>query len=156
MRYSPKPIEDYGRFIRGEFVGPSASRLLSGDPERWNLAFLSFDYDARPVPADPQFTSLILKTVGTRLDTGAFDAIERNKPVLVRGLLQMPAPQFVRVIEFHPLLKQLPIYQARGDEWLATIKARSWLCGTHDSDEVDDPESLEQAQQLLAAISQRK
>ncbi len=156
MRYSPKPIEDYGRTINGEFVGPSTSRLLAEDPERWNLAFLSFDYDARPVPRDPQFTSLILKTVATRVDTGEFDVGERNKPLLVRALLQMPAPQFVKVIEFHSILTQLPIYRAQGAGWLATIKARSWICGTFDEDEVSDPESLDQAQQLLSAIAKRK
>ncbi|MBT2325526.1 hypothetical protein J7E62_24640 [Variovorax paradoxus] len=151
MRYSPRPIEDYGRVIRGKFIGPRTSLLIKEDAERWNLAFLSFDYDARPVPQNPQFTSLVVKTVATRLDTGAIDYNARG-PLIVRSLLKLPAPQFVKVIEFHSILTQLPLYRALGNSWLTTIKERSYLCATAGSDVEDDVESLAMAQQVLAAI----
>ena len=155
MRYSPKPIEDYGRTIDGKFIGPSTSHVLKGDAERWNLAFLSFDYAARPVPPDAQFTSLVLKTVATRLDTGEIDVTERK--VLVRSLLRMPAPQFVKVIEHHSILPQLPLFKAMGSAWLATIRARSRICATYDDEPgVDDVESVADAARLLSLISARR
>ena len=156
MRYSPRPIEDYGRTIQGKFVGPSTSHVLKDDAERWNLAFLSFDYDARPVPHDSQFTSLVLKTVATQLDTGLVDPTERN-PMMVRSLLKLPAPQFVKVIEFHSLLTQLPLYKALGNAWLTTIKERSWLCSAYvDEPGVDDVESVADAARLLGLIAARR
>jgi hypothetical protein len=158
MRYSPKPIEKYGRFIEGKFIGPSVSHLLRDDPERWNLAFLSFDYDSRPVPHNPQLTSLVLKTVATRLDTGALDLTEQlGAPLLVRSLLKMPAPQFVKVVEHSAILGQLPLYKALGNRWLTTIKERSWICANYvDESDNGDVESLEDATRFLAAIAARR
>jgi hypothetical protein len=163
MRYSPKPIEKYGRFVTDAsgnqvFVGPSTSLLLKNDPERWNLAFLSYDYDARPVPPNNQFTSLVLKTVVTRLDTGALDLTESlSAPLLVRSLLRMPAPQFVKVIEYSAILTQLPLYKALGNQWLSTIKERSWLCSAYVEDEDElTVESMGDAMRVLAAIAARK
>lgn len=157
MRYSPRPIEDYGRTIGGKFIGPRTSVLLKDEVERWNLAFLSFDYDARPVPQNPQFTSLVVKTVATRLDTGELD-YNADGPMMVRSLLKLPAPQFVKVIEVHSILAQLPLYKALGNAWLATIKERSWLCSTAD-DGVDpdaDPRAVAEAQKLFTALMSRR
>ena len=157
MRYSPRPIEDYGRVVGGKFIGPRTSLLLREEVERWNLAFLSFDYDARPVPQNPQFTSLVVKTVATRLDTGEID-YNASGPMLVRSLLKLPAPQFVKVIEVHSILAQLPLYKALGDAWLATIKERSWLCSTSDDGpELEaDPRAVAEAQKLFAALMSRR
>ncbi|VTU31913.1 hypothetical protein H4CHR_02904 [Variovorax sp. PBS-H4] len=159
MRYSPRPIEDYGRIAHGkdgpQFVGPRNSVFLSKDVECWNLAFLSFDYDARPTPANPQFTSLVVKTVATRLDTGEIDYHGAGS-MSVRSLLKLPAPQFVKVIEVHSILRQLPLYKALGNRWLATIKERSWKCATYEDGVDDDVESVAQAQALLASIASRR
>lgn len=158
MRYSPKPIEHYGRVHNGQHVGPAASSLLKDDVERWNLAFLSHDYDRERVPRDPMFTQLVAKTVSSRVDTGKLDILETLPTMSVRSLLRLPAPQFVRIMEHSPVLSQMPLYQARGDSWLTTIRERSWLCATHLDQAPDNVnvESLDDARRLLAAIAARR
>lgn len=128
MRYSPRPIESYGWSIDGTFQGPSKSILLRDDPDRWNLAFLSFDYDAYARPKDLLFVSLVTKTVATSLSDGGDDLAGRRPGPHVRDLLNKPAPQFVKLISESPFLDRLPLYRAYGKEWIRTMEERSWIC----------------------------
>ena len=70
MRYSPKPIEGYGVTHEGTFYGPSNFGFLNKDPEAWNLAFLSHDFEERPTLKDPKFTTLVRHSVLTKLSDG--------------------------------------------------------------------------------------
>lgn len=160
MRYSPRPIEEYSRKIDGKVYGPHTSEFLGRDSEAWNMAFLSYTYEKRPVHPDPQFTILVVNTVKTRLDTGELDRVDRLPAHLtVRSLLKMPAPQLVKVLHKEGLYQRLPMFKAYGQSWLDTIEKRSWLCSTYAEDGADPYEAIEStatAEEILRKIANRK
>lgn len=158
MRYSPKPIEHYGRTIAGKFIGPAMMMMLMDDPEAWNLAYLSFDFEKRPVHTNAQFTVLISRTLATRLDTGVVDHSGKvPDKVLVRHLLRAPAPFFVEAMAKHPLLTQLPLYRALGPAWWLTVCERSRHAAAYvDEPGVDNVSSLDEAVQLLSRFRSQK
>lgn len=125
-RYSPKPRSDYRRDTPRVSIGPAASSMLDTD-EAWNLAWLSFDYDKSLQHPDTSFTVHVRATCQMQLNGGGED-VGRMLPrsELVASLLLLPAPRFVYLIEQHPVLPTLPLYLAYGDEWLETIRERSW------------------------------
>lgn len=130
LRYSPQRIRDYDR---GE-SGPGHSPLLSKDIEAWNLAFLSHPYEHQPNHPNAAFTVLVRQTVNTALATGLPDrggTLGLNQ--IVRGMLQQPAKAFLGRLAMlmcpdGRLIEQLPLYQALGDTWIATMHARARLC----------------------------
>ena len=141
MRYSPKPIEQYGRTIEGKFYGPSESLLIHGDEAAWNLAYLSFDYESRPVSPDSQFTTLVHRT----LAVGP-----------IRAWLAKPAPQFVQLIEAYPQTKDLALFKAYGIDWLQTIDERSRKAATYTDEPSDVVGDTAQAAQLLSRFTGKK
>ena len=137
MRYSPHPIEHYGRKVAGEWVGPSTSQFLRGDNEAWNLAFLSHPFERQLHHPDPRFAINVSATVRTRLDDGTrgpvastFDS--RPDAPSVRSLLMQPASVFVRyVMEDADLREMLSLFQIYGAPWVEIIRERAPLCGEH-------------------------
>lgn len=141
MRYSPKPIEQYGRTIEGKFYGPSESLLIHGDDAAWNLAYLSFDYESRPVSPDSNFTTLVHRTLGMGP---------------IRQWLANPAPQFVALVGEYDGLSQLPLFKAYGHEWIVTMDKRSRKAATHVGQPDDDVDDTEQAAKLLGRFTGKK
>lgn len=126
-RYSPKPRSDYRGGGMASY-GPATSTMLDTD-EIWNLAYLSHDYDKRLEHPDPQFTVLCRQTAQFRLDGAGLDLINFCPPhVVLAGWLKLPAPRFVHLVERFKFLKQLPLYRAYGETWLAMIRQRERLC----------------------------
>ena len=158
MRYSPKPIAAYTSSVEGKPYGPADSKFIGQDQAGWNLAFLSFNFDARCIHPDSQFTTLVRRSVVTRLDDGKLDMLgAAPDSELVRSLLlTLTAPQFVKKIQGSALLKYLPLYKAYGETWMKTIEQRSWLCATYEDDIDDTVGSLDAAQAVLTAISAKR
>lgn len=118
MRYSPKPMEEYG-----------ASKAMLDTPERWNLAYLSHDYDSIRYPKDPHFAVHVRRTSQTRLDGGGLDVVGSIHPdLLVGSLLRETAPRAVYRLQRLKIFEQLPLYAAYGKPWVAAIVARSRQC----------------------------
>lgn len=118
MKYSPDPatVRNYG-------VGG----LLGGDPEAQNLAWLSHDLSKGPHP-DPNFTTLVRRTLQTVMKTGQIDLVEAFPVHLkVRWLLRLPPAQAVARLQAIPALPTLPLSVAYGPGWLETVKARARL-----------------------------
>ena len=129
LLYAPKPIEAYTRTLGGKRYGPEYSKLLDS-PEAWNLAFLSHDYDKEFQHSDPQFTTLVRRTLQTRLD-GRGLGIGLDPTTLVGSLLNLPAPRFVYLLRCNPtLVGTLPLFAAYGESWLKTIELRERVCET--------------------------
>ena len=160
MRYSPRPIEEYSRTIKGTVCGPETSVFLKDDVEAWNLAFLSYDYAKRPTHADAKFSSHITYSMRTSLATGELDLVGRlPQTMTIRSLLMMPAPQFVKVLNHRNLYQQLPMFKQYGKAWLDLIEKRSWLCSTYvegGGDQFEDLHSTDQAAEILRKIAYRK
>lgn len=137
MRYSPKPIDQYGIKANGRWIGPSDSKLLRGDVEAWNLAFLSHPFEFKAFHPDPRFVVNVSATVRTRLDDGSVGPIHtgfdpRPDAPTVRSLLMRPAEVFVRyVLDDADLRETLPLFRIYGATWLTLIQERAPLCGEH-------------------------
>lgn len=153
-------MESYLYTLGRGSLGPVRPALLD-TPERWNLAYLSHDYEKKVWHKDPMFAVHVRRSTQTLLDgtgldlCGMHDADHR-----VEGLLRLPAPRFVYLIRHHPVLAQLPLYLAYGEAWLDLIELRSRKCVIEDgldSDETldDDPEVLIQVKAILERSSRR-
>lgn len=146
-RYSPQPIENYGRRLTVQRVGapdtyveagPHRSPLLAEDGEAWNLAFLSFPYEEGLYPADPNFAVNVRRTLQVDVATGALDITETQPGLRIRLFLRYPPLRAVRLIcGLQPhVLRNLPMLSAYGDGWLNTITRRaSMLTSAADPDE---------------------
>ena len=89
MRYSNRPIEDYKTVVNGRTYGPASSVILC-EPEAWNLAFLSHDFDECFVHSDPYFSTNVRRTVQSKLDgTGPDLASQYPATALVQSLLTL-------------------------------------------------------------------
>lgn len=136
LRYSPKPITAYSLVLPGGVnAGPAFAEFLKNDAEAWNLAFLSHPYEKRAEHPDPNFTIYVRRTLNVVLSTGSVDVLGKlPAKMLVRGLLQLPAHEFVdqvsslQTIANGPLLGHLPLFKAYGQHWLHTAAARAELC----------------------------
>lgn len=133
IRYSPKPKEEYKASLRGSEYGVATYSLID-TPEMWNLAYLSYDFDAQVLHKDPYFSTHVRRTCQTRLDCTGLD-LTGSSPArgMVSYLLRLPAPRFVHLIENHPVLPTLPLFTAYGAGWLNTIKDRAKLCQYEDT-----------------------
>ena len=142
MRYSPKPIEEYGRSIEGKLYGPSESLLIKGDDAAWNLAYLSFDFESRPVSPDPNFTTLVHRT----LAVGE-----------VRAWLKDTAPRFLYRLHQSEILATLPLYLAYGLAWPELMLERSRKAATYTNEpEVEPLYDTAQAVHLLSQFTGKK
>ena len=151
IRYSPRPIEEYGK--PNSPARPANSRLLS-DPAAWNLAFLSFDYGTAVMHPDPNFTTLVRRTVQSALDGSGPDLTGvKGDHELVGHWLYLTPPEFVYQVTRHSVLKSLPMYQAYGQEWLRTIDHRAYMLGASKPDPVLAP--LVEACEVLQKIGSR-
>ena len=159
IRYSMKPMESYlntpGR------SGAYACPPLLDTPERWNLAYLSHDYEKTVWHKDPMFAVHVRRSTQTLLDGSGLDLCGMHDArYLVEGLLRLPAPRFVYLIRRHPVLAQLPLYVAYGEAWLDLIEHRSRKCLIEDGldgDEMlgDDPEARIWVKAILERSSRR-
>ena len=144
IRYSPRPLSTYSRKIGQTKIGPADSAMIS-NTGIWNLAYLSYDFEKSLQHPDPNFTVLVRHTFRTRLDGSGVDiAGIQNPDELVGSLLALTAPRFTYIISRHTVLTTLPMYQAYGYAWLATIDARARVCQFDDEDsESTPPEQLD-------------
>ena len=125
-RYSPRPREAYGQILHGFAFGPSASPLLD-TVQAWNLAYLSYDFEANPDHPDVQFSTLVRRSTQVRLHDGTLGLADELKDLSGSWLL-LPAPRFVYLVQNFKFLSEIPLYQAYGQAWLDTIQARGRLC----------------------------
>lgn len=151
IRYSIKPKEEYIEMHSGKPYGVGTYSLLD-TPEMWNLAYLSFDFDSRVYHKDPHFSTHVRRTCQSRLDGSGPDLVGSTPArELVGSLLSLPAPRFVYLIENHPVLPSLPMFQAYGPVWLTTIQARAKLCQADDTPK-DFILDISQAKEALERI----
>lgn len=159
IRYSMKSMESYLK-TPGRSLASAGSPLLD-TPERWNLAYLSHDYEKRVWHKDPMFAVHVRRSTQTLLDGTGVDLCGMHDAChLVEGLLRLPAPRFVYLIRRHPVLAQLPLYVAYGEAWLNLIELRSRKCVIEDGldgDRMldDDPEVLIRVKAILERSSRR-
>jgi len=150
LRYSQHPVDcyDIGR----------GSQVLKGDPQAWNLAWLSFDVDAHKHHPDPNFTVLVRRTLDFCFLTRQIDLTGSVPPQLkVRGLFSLPPPRAVMRVCSMRDASLLPLFQAYGNAWLDTIYQRSYLWRApydciHDAPVTDTTE----AAALLEAIAKKR
>ena len=154
MRYSHKPIEDYKAVINGRTYGPASSAILC-EPEAWNLAFLSHDFDACFTHSDPYFSTNVRRTVQSKLDGTGPDLVGEYPPTaLVQSLLNLSAPRFVYLIRRSPVLETLPMYLAYGPTWVDLIDQRARLVVT-DPHQYEPVENTKFAQEYLFNLTRR-
>lgn len=149
--YAPHPRSWYDWEAHGIKLGPANSKMFDTQ-ETWNLAYLSYPYEALRDHPDPAFSVHVRRTAQTRLDGTGADLTGAEPLKTVASMLGMPAPQFVFKIESHPILKALPLYVAYGETWLNTIRERSWVCQVDDY-RFPDIQSVDDAVAHLKRIS---
>lgn len=116
MLYSPQPAASYS-------LGNSG--ILAGDPEAWNLAWLSHGETFHP---DPHFTTLVRRTLQFVLKTGGIDLIDQVPAAeKVRGLMRFTPPQAVGKLLQAQYLTDMPLYAAYGMTWTNMMVARARL-----------------------------
>jgi len=119
LRYSTKPPADYKH--------AKPFKLLLDDPEAWNLAYLSWDWEDGAFP-DAHLSVNVWKTLMFVPSTGKVDLTKLTHPSLtVRALINGPAPQVVCRLKSMERLKETPIFLAYGQQWVDTITKRSHL-----------------------------
>lgn len=156
IRYSPRPRDQYVRKVGGALMGPATSRLLDKN-EIWNLAYLSFNYEAHLEHPDPLFTTHVRRTAQARLD-GSGAAPHECPTKLVMSMLTLPAPRFTYLLlRNKPLLESLPLFKVYGTVWLANIVERDKLCEWGAPHEVElDPEGHGETRSALYKIYKMK
>jgi hypothetical protein len=154
LRYSAKPIEEYGRTVDGRFVGPSTLPSLRLDLEAWNLAYLSFNFDAKPA-CPPEFGHLVARTMRTDLTTGLTHPCGVHLPrhLTVRPFLRQPPREFVTTMLAHPSVRRLPLYKGFGEDWLRVMFERSWIGGGVADDGLEEEAGLLEMRRLLERVS---
>lgn len=116
MLYSPQPAASYSSGNSG---------ILAGDPEAWNLAWLSHGETFHP---DPHFTTVVRRTLQFVLETGGIDLIDQVPTIAkVRGLMRFTPPQAVGELLQARYLTDMPLYATYGRTWINTIVARARL-----------------------------
>lgn len=145
-RYSPEPIGSY-RFA-------PMFKFLVEDPVAWNLAYLSWDFEAAQKPPDANFSTHVRRTLQYSLATGRVDLTDETPPHrTVRGLLQHPPPRAVKLLTEHPLVRDMPLFRAYGPDWLRTLEARGRLYWEpYDKDYDFEINVLTQATEVIAKI----
>lgn len=145
-RYSPEPIGSY-RFA-------SLYKFLVEDPVAWDLAYLSWDFEAAKGPPDASFSTHVRRTLQFDLVSGRLDLTGGVHPLhTLRGLLRYPAPRAVKLISELPLCHELQLFRAYGPAWLRTLEVRSHLYREpHNKDYDFEINVLTQATEVIAKI----
>jgi len=145
-RYSPEPIGSY-RFAQ-------LFRFLVEDPVAWDLAYLSWDFEAAEAPPDANFSTHVRRTLQYSLATGRLDLTGETPPShTVRGMLRHPAPRAVKLLIEHRLVRELPLFQAYGPDWLRILEVRSHTYREpHDKDFDFEINVLTQAAEVIAKV----
>jgi len=157
VRYSAKPIEEYGRVIDGVYRGPSELPGLRSDLEGWNLAYLSFNFDAKPVCPFPEFGALVARTLRTDLTTGTSlpHGVPLPRQLSIRPFLRQPPREFVTTMLTHPIVRKLPLYKGFGEGWLRTIFERSWIGGEVADDGREEEAGLLEMRRLMDRLARK-
>lgn len=100
------------------------SAVLTTDAEK-NLLWLSL-VDGQSSFKDPNFTTLVRRTTQFVVSTGEIDLINGypNTSKVSDFLLRPPAAAVKAIVSMR-FIRDLPLYTAYGDTWLATIEARA-------------------------------
>ena len=118
-RYSPKPISSYNM--------SAGSNLLTSDVAAWNLAYLSWDMENKPMWPDPFFSTHVRRTIQFVIADGVSDVTGQTPDNMsVRGYFLKPAPQAVALVQRMAHFKALPMYKHYGEVWRKTIIERSY------------------------------
>ncbi len=129
-RYSPEPVEAYKH--------ASMFKFFAVDEATWNLAYLSWDFEAKRDMPDPHLSVHCLRTLQFVVETGEIDLTDSlPEKCKVRGLMSCPAPQAVHRLTNLSRVKELPLFRAYGQKWLDTMVARSRLYREPDDAEFD-------------------
>lgn len=143
-RYSPEPIESY-RFA-------TLFKFLVDDPIAWDLAYLSWDFEAGKDIPDPQFSTNVRRTLQFVTRSGVIDLANEAPPAAtVRGLMRHTPPRSVKLILGLPRLVELPMFKAYGPPWAKTLQSRSRLYREpHDAGLDFEIKVLTQATEVIA------
>jgi hypothetical protein len=155
LRYSEKPIDAYGLQGDGAHQGPATLDLLKCDLEAWNLAYLSFDFEATPGIPPPEFMHLLARTLRMDLQTGTVHGpgTRLMREVTIRPLLERGPRAFANQLLAHPRVRQMPLYQGFGERWLTLVFERA--CIAREVPPAEMPQSgpelnaVEQARRIL-------
>lgn len=153
INYSPFPRSSYRWESNGHSYGPATSSMLDTQ-ERWNLAYLSHNYDNKRDHPDANFTVNVRRTTQWKLDGSGLDISGVSGKKTVASLLNVPAPRFVMLIKAHPVLHTIPMFTAYGQAWLDTIEQRSWLCHVDGYDHPEPP-SMAEALSVLDRVMRK-
>lgn len=119
MRYSTKPLAEYKH--------AQPFKILHSDPDAWNLAYLSWDWEDGAFP-DPHLSVNVWHTLMFVMETGVVDlANQAHNNDKVRGLMRNPPPRVVHLITNLPNLASTPMFKAYGQQWVDTMTQRSYL-----------------------------
>jgi len=118
-RYSTKPPTDYKH--------AKPFKILHSDPDAWNLAYLSWDWEDGAFP-DPHLSVNVWHTLMYVMETGVIDLTDRVPTALkVRGLMKGPPPKVVHILTNLNCLKDTPMFKVYGQNWVDTMTQRSHL-----------------------------
>ncbi|MFN4265765.1 MAG: hypothetical protein ACK4F8_08495 [Aquabacterium sp.] len=149
IRYSPKPLSEYTSNI---FTGPAKDRRVDR-PEIWNLAYLSHDYEKSLMHTDPHFLTHVRRSCQFNLLKKRVDLTEMQTEALFMNVMRKPAPWVIRWFQRSPeILMALPLYEAYGSDWFATIVKRSRLCGDYGHEAEPDIHCLSDAERVIASV----
>jgi hypothetical protein len=130
VRYSPQPLSFYSAKVHGVRIGPMQSPFFADDPEAWNLAFLSHDYESSLLHPDPNFTVHVRRTIQTVIATGLPDLTNLVPAELsIRGQLRLPASVAAAFLLYKlpcNIVEMLPLFKAYGRPWLEMLERRAW------------------------------
>ena len=119
-RYSPKPISAYSM--------SAGSTLLNSDVAAWNLAYLSWDMENKPMWPDPHFSTHVRRTIQFVIRDGYSDVTGQTPDSeSVRGYFLLPAPRAAHLVQRMVHFKDLPMYKNYGEVWRRTMIERSYL-----------------------------
>lgn len=157
--YSPEPIDSYDQRLGNALYGPAQSSFLVAKTEVWNLAWLSHDFAALPQHGDPNFTSLVRRSVSFVLRDGVEDITGAAPARLkIEGLMRLDPAQAVAHIAALKHLQQIPLFIAYGHPWVLTLQQRLTACRVNPAKvllaSMDvDPDNVNDAERELARFT---
>lgn len=145
MRYSPKPMQEYGQ-----------SAAMLDTVERWNLAYLSHPFEKQRYHKDPHFAVHVRRTTQMRLDGGGLDLTGTcPTEMLVESFFRLPAPRAVQRLLTLQTSLPLPMFQAYGAKWVDTMQRRAKQCWYDEHGLEPEPVELESDTGILDQLLKR-
>ncbi|CAN7774652.1 hypothetical protein LJR290_007721 [Variovorax sp. LjRoot290] len=119
------------------------------------MAYLSFNFDAKPVCPFPEFGHLVARTMRTDLTTGIAHPAGVHLPrhLTMRPFLRQPPREFVSTMLSHPNVRMLPLYKGFGEVWLKVMFERSWIGGEVADDGLEEEAGLLEMRRLLDRVA---